>query len=421
MTQLIFQISQKTLVFTNLFIALSLIIFPASIISVDHVSGFIAVGIALAGTVTVIMLRTQILPFSREEKIFFFVVTLPFVSACISSVYNHTELARADRLSMFIFVIPMYIFFRHHPISEKYIWSGLVVGALITLVIAIYQVFYLSLVRANGSVYAILFGDVALTMGTLSLAGVSWFYRRKSWLIIVPALAFLASLTASALSSSRGAWVALPLFILILAGYANKHLSWQKIVLLVVLFLSAISTVYLIPETGVQSRVITTVNNLDQYLNSVEVTDPARNTSLGLRLEMWKASWFIFKNNPIFGIGWGELQAEIQTLVEQGLIYPGASNYYHAHNQFLSALAKGGLCGFLALSSILLFPLIIFFRSWRKNSHGDIHIISAGLILIIGFGSFCLTEALFERARAITFYAFYLSIFMALTLKKPDL
>ena len=415
--------NQKTQTVANLIIFFALMMFPVSVVSVDHVSGFSALIVVFSGMVTILVLRKQILPFTVEEKILFLMVTLLFVSACISSIYNHTGLARADRLSLLILMIPMYIFFKHHHVQEKYIWPGLIAGSLITLIVAIYQKFGLSLPRVAGSVHPILFGDMALLMGTLSLAGVGWFHQQKHWLSVLPVLAFMSGLTASALSLTRGGWVALPFFMLILARYASRHLSAKKVALLIILTLFVIGAICVIPQTGMQDRIVYTVDNLNRYMDSVDVDDPARDTPSGLRFEMWKATWLIFTDNPVVGIGWGELQQKTRELVEQGLIHPFASNYYHAHNQYLSALAKGGLFGFLSLSALLLFPLLIFLKYLKdKDSGAEIRrVCLAGLILVIGFVCFSLTEAILERSRTITFYAFYLSVFMAMILRKTSL
>ena len=360
------------------------------------------------------------LPFTLWEKVMFLSVTLIFISALISSQFNESSLARADRFYIFVLVIPAYIFFKHNNIEEKYIWTGLVAGSLITMIVAMYQVFGPPhLAKATGSTHAILYGDLSLIMGTLSLAGVSWFHRQKRWMAGIPYVAFVAALLASALSLSRGGWVALPLLVMVLVWYSTRYLSYKKIATIIGLTFLIFGAIYLVPQTHVQTRVAISIDQVNQYLNSTEANDPARETSIGLRFEMWKAAWMIFNNNPVVGIGWGNYPLKTKQLIDEGHINKRVSRFYHAHNQYLSALAKGGVLGFVSLLFLLICPGVIFYKYMHKKyDDGVNHIALAGLLFVAGFACFGLTEAILEKSRSIVFYSFYLAVFAAMLRNK---
>jgi O-antigen ligase len=343
------------------------------------------------------------------------------VTVVITTVVNDTDMARADRFLALVFAVPAYYYFKRNLIPEKYLWIGLILGAVIAAYIAVFQVFgidYCSImpVRATGAVHPIIFGDLALLMGVMSFAGVGWIRKYQKWMMIVIILSLIAGILASALSLTRGSWLILPFLFVLLVWYSSKRLTLKSKFLLFTLVTLIISSFYLFPQTGVQQRVDKTLNNFSRYLNNQYTHEWERHTSIGNRFEMWKAALYIFKDNPLFGVGWGEYAKSAQVLVERGVVNKGAAKYYHPHNQFISALAKGGVLGFSAIIILLFFPAIMFYKRVKNNTDSSISRIAlVGLILVLGFISFGLTESVFERSRFISFYSFYLSLIMALT------
>lgn len=404
---------------TSIILAISLVIYPSCSVVVDDVSGLMALIVMFCGLITAITLKNQIFPLSTTEKVFFLSLVALYSSAIFTSVYNAIDFTGVNRLANFALAIPIYFFFKTHDITEKYLWGGLVLGALITMSMAIYQKFGLMLPRAHGSVHPIMFGNVALIMGCMSLAGTGWFRRQKPWMVAIPLAAFAAGLIGSALSLSRGGWVALPFLGLVVVWYVARNLSIKRLTPILMLFVFLIGVIYLIPQTGIKNRVAVSIDQLDQYYLSTEVNSPARQTSIGVRFEMWKAAWLIFTDNPFTGVGWGNYRPKAKELFEQGMVSRGASLHHHAHNQFFSTLAKGGMLGIIALLLLYLVPFYIFYRSARDERGKSVgRIALAGLVLVVGFASFGLSEAVFERSRTIIFYSFYLCVFMAATLKK---
>ena len=88
----------------------------------------------------------------------------------------------------------------------------------------------------------------------------------------------------------------------------------------------------------------------------------------------------------------------------------------HPHSQYLSALAKGGLFGLLAVLLTFAIPMFLFYRliASDQGSNETKRFALAGLVFLLSFMIFGLTEAVFERSRIMTFFAFYLVVMMAL-------
>ena len=397
------------------FASLALLVYPATVLALDYASGAAVILVLLAAVIYALGNLRQVVPFSRQEKLFFIALSLIFISAVVTTLLNETELARANRFLYFVLIIPVYVMYKQAPISEKYIWVGLVSGALIAFLAAIYQVFgSAQSARATGSVHPILFGDLALLMGLLSLAGLGWFKQQKKWLMIVPVIAAVAGLVASALSQSRGGWAAIPFIGLVLLWYLSRFVSIKWVATIVILAVAALSAIYLTPQFKVQQRVQTTVQNIDRYLHSQGPNDPARITSIGARFEMWKSAWVIFTEHPLVGAGWGNFKSNTQQLVDEGLLNKGITRFYHAHNQYLSALAKGGVIALLAILALFLVPAYLFVQAIRSYDDPVMRRMAfAGLILIVGYMCFGLSEAILEKTRPVVFFAFYLAVFMS--------
>jgi len=411
----------------NLIAAVAVVIYPASVLGVDKLSGLIFIIVGLLGLGQMVLRFSSVFPITKEERYFFFSVSFLMVTAIVATIINQSDFARADRFLILVFIIPSYIFFKYTLLEEKYIWYGLTAGAFIACFIATYQVFGpAQLERATGVVHEIIFGDLALIMGVMSLAGLGWFKSQKRWMIIFPVLSFIVGVVASALSLSRGAWIALPFFALLLMWYSSKRLSLKLNLITLSLVIIMMASLYLFPQTGVRNRIEISVDNIDRYFTSYDTGETAELGSnyigsIGARLEMWKGAWIIFLDHPVIGCGWGNYTEKAQELVDKGVINKIAAKSYHPHNQFISALAKGGGLGVISIFILYFYSIYVFYKLLRNsNSPKNQRLALAGLVLLIGFLSFGLTEAVLERSKPITFFSFYLAVVMALALKRDN-
>jgi len=329
----------------------------------------------------------------------------------------------ADKnVGKFIFLlmaVPAYYYFRANRISSSALWFGLVLGAGVAAAAGIYDLVFDDFRegytgRASGATHPIIFGDLALLIGALSMAGMGWFYNRSRWQIVLPLMAMCLGILSSILSASRGGWVAIPVFVAILVWASSKHISRKLQLLGVSALLVILFAGYLIPQTGMRQKIQSTIENVHAYTQS-EVTDSRRATSIGSRFEMWQASWQIFLQHPLKGVGWGGYQHNAQLLVDQGLRNQAAAEYPHPHNQFLSAMVSGGIPGAVAIGLLFYLPARIFVRVMRSpdRSDGARRIALAGLLLMVVFAVFNLSESFLERSRTVAFFIFYLAIFMA--------
>ena len=80
------------------------------------------------------------------------------------------------------------------------------------------------------------------------------------------------------------------------------------------------------------------------------------------RLELWRIGWKIIKNNPIIGVGTGDVNdAFINKMVQEKS--PMAHMGLRSHNQYVSAFVSIGIVGLLAFLFSIIYPATVT-KSW---------------------------------------------------------
>ncbi len=399
------------------FVAVMIFLYPAIILLLPSVDSIGLVLLALGGFWVLYRHGTE--PASRDEKLFYFAFSVFFLAALGTTLLGGIDndgVKKLDKFLHLLLAVPAYIFLRRAGISLPALWYGLVVGTAVAAVTALIEVWGQPPgFRASGATHPIIFGDLSLVMGVMSLAGLGWFASRSRWQIVLPVLAVLCGLLASMLAHARGSWVAIPFLTLVFLWVARNHITARQRWIAVLLLAAVLLAAYLIPATGVKGTVERTVNNISGYFYS-EIDDPIRETSIGSRFEMWQAAWQIFQDNPLSGIGWGNYKEHAQLLVDTGVRNPSAAYWGHPHNQFLSALANGGGIAFVAIVLLFVIPIKLFVDARRQGKDPIVSQLSlAGILLLVSFICFGLSEAIFERSLPASFFAFYMAVLFAAT------
>jgi len=395
-------------------------LYPLLVLIIDHGGSTIYSVLALLGLFFATFQHRED-PLRRDEKLLFFSVIFFVLAAILVILCGDNIVQGVGKLGKFaklLLLIPAYFLLRKITLPQSVFWYGLACGAILSGIIAVYEITSGPLYggyhgRARGATHPILFGNLSLVMGVMALAGFGYFRGQSKWLVLVPIVAAICGLLASLLSSSRGGWVAMPALVVIVFWYLRSYLSRWQIVFSAAFVLLLPLMAYLAPGSGVAYRVGVTLNNFKLYAES-PIDHAVRGTSVGTRLEMWQASWTIFKNNPILGIGWGNYQEHAKALVAEGVRHRSAAYWGHPHNEYFSVLVSGGLLGFVALLLLFFIPAKLFFAA-TKNQNAEMQRLGlSGLLLVVGYMHFALSEAIFERSLPVNFYAFYLLVIMVL-------
>jgi len=88
--------------------------------------------------------------------------------------------------------------------------------------------------------------------------------------------------------------------------------------------------------------------------------------------------------------------------------------FRHAHNEMLNALATEGIIGALVLLMLYAMPFMFFLRILRSGDTTTQPYALAGLLLVVSFADFGLTQVLFAHHVGAAFYVVMLSMLAGL-------
>lgn len=128
--------------------------------------------------------------------------------------------------------------------------------------------------------------------------------------------------------------------------------------------------------------------------------------SVGERLEMWRTATRAFAAHPLAGVGIDGYARYTQREIAAGRSDRSIARYNQPHNEYLRALATGGLPQWLALLAMFGLPLRYFGRRLR-DADEVIASLACGALAIIVLYLFCaLGESVFYRVMSQSFFFF---------------
>lgn len=289
--------------------------------------------------------------------------------------------------------------------NRKTLWWGLIAGIMAGFAFIAYQRWHLGIERPGGLINPITFGDMMLCMGLMCLAATLDFSGRN---VLWPALGALVGLAGSIITGTRGGWLAIALSAVLLVQYGHVLQGrWRKGLALLVLLLLVGS--YFVPAAGTRARVDQGLTDVHEYFNGGP-TD----TSMGIRFELWRTATQLIEQHPLAGASVPRIQAEMQALVNAGKAPAYVMDYSHFHNQILQTLVYGGVIGLLAWAATLLAPFLFFRRQLRLGASPAPAL--AGMLLVLSYFSFGLTEVIMWSVHSSMFYAMMLFLLAGLCL-----
>ncbi|QBQ98100.1 O-antigen ligase family protein [Paraburkholderia pallida] len=213
---------------------------------------------------------------------------------------------------------------------------------------------------------AIPFGDTALLFAFLAVFTFGWDRKLRPLALVVKLAALVAGGFVSYLSGTRGGWIAVPVFALLLGVQYGWFSHWKRVV--VTLALLAVAAGALFSTSGIRHRVAEAGSDFALMQRG------DKDTSVGLRLQLWNASVTLFERHPVYGVGKGHLEQALGELAQHGEASQQIVNE-RAHSDFFSAIAEMGAVGAATLL-LLYFGTSIYF--WRACRAADTVIRTAG-------------------------------------------
>jgi O-antigen ligase len=256
---------------------------------------------------------------------------------------------------------------------------------------------------------AIHYGDFELMLAVLSLASLNWFGRDRAPLKLLKVAGFAAGLAASFASGTRGGWLAIPVFVVLLFQFRMVKPSPRVIAIacgaLVLLALAAYSF-----SPTLRERVQRLPGEISAFGQG------NRDTSVGVRMQLYGAAWDVITRHPLFGVGPQGFAREMQPMLEAGKITPMAAELGRGevHNDILAKTAGMGVSGFLAIAAIYLVPFRLFWRATRAAAPEPRRAGMMGVFFVSGFIVFGLTVEVLDLTMATAFYSFTVAVLLAL-------
>lgn len=215
------------------------------------------------------------------------------------------------------------------------------------------------------------------------------------------------------IADTRSSWLAIPFFILIGLILIRKSVTvWRLILTGIVAIALATGAFFANPSLAARAKLA-----VKEYVDC-RTTTPLADTSVCIRLQLWRASWHMFKANPILAnAGASKFEEKLAQLHKQGVVSEFTSkDFGETHNDLFHALANYGLLGFISFLLIYFAPAWIFAQRLSARFSSETRVAAAmGLAVCAGFVAFGLTEAMFRSMRMLSFYAVLIAWLLALS------
>ena len=396
------------------------LVFPMAAVVVEHAASGILALLTLMG-IGAFFARGKQIELSRAEKntmlVFaaYFFVTAAFM--VIHGPLLHTyqpEWQLGHELRMLAFA-PVFLLFLKADLKTDVFWYGITGGAIVNGLYACVFIYLQAKSRAVGAYNPIVLGDAAMALSFMSLAGLQFFENKHRALVFIPLAAAALGLTAVFLSGTRGALIAGPFLLLVFLVQLGSHprpwITRAAVVSIAIIFVLA---VYFMPGSSMNERIHSVIDTTVEIMIKQKKDFAEIDHTTRARLLMWSEAAEMMHNNPWIGAG---KEGYKQTINQKAKTDPQLlkiKKYSTPHNMYLTSTVAYGIFGLAILLGLFLVPLFVLVRRIRHNI-GDRDIAFAGVILILGYMQFAVTESVFDRTVPISIYLILTAAAMALS------
>lgn len=350
---------------------------------------------------------------SRAERGWWLALLLLFLLAAASLAYSADLDNGVQRLERFFRLATLglvsVVMVRWRVVAGRPFVLGLLAAVLAMFVQALYEMHWLQHGFAEGLYHKIIFGDMAMLLAVLLFAALLTLLQGR-WRLVAGAAIPLA-LYASVMSATRGAWLALPFIALTLVWLYRKRVERRVWWLVGGVLGALVALIVVIRPAPLVAPIERGVQELQLY-----AADPTQNTSWGARLNMWHNAALIWWHHPLLGTGIGDFTHDSAELMAQG-VSPSSDvpQFGHAHSIYFDTLATLGIVGLLVMVvALFLLPARYFHREWQQAADAQSRFAAlAGLLTVVSFAVFGISEGWLSRNPFINAYVLYLALFVA--------
>lgn len=376
-------------------------------INLKYVAMFGTAYYALLGLFVLISYRFV---FEKIDKFLIFIFAILPIAYLFNMILLGFELNQLDRPSRLLLAILIFLYFRLFRIESKFILFGIFFCLIIASGIAFVEIVILGYDRAGGFFSPYTFGNIGLL---LSFIGIGLIFI-KSEINIYSKIMFIffigvLGLWVSIASGTRGGWISIPFFVFVLSYFSPIITNKFRFVSLLITVVLMFSSYFLIDK--VKYHVDLGIRDVNLILKSPP--DPHRKEgSLDIRIEMWIHGLQLFKESPVFGVGFKKYNQIVQEDIKNEKLHPYIGQLRHLHSDPINMLVKQGVVG---LSILIIFWSSLFFFFFKRfiNYNLSIEIRSyalIGVVTVSGMIFFSLFDSMFGNVKMITMYVFLLGL-----------
>jgi len=355
---------------------------------------------------------------NSTDIIFSIAMSSGLIAIFIIQLYHHDLTARYfDSDSRFLLAIPIFLALRYVSIKVlsimQYAFPLGAIAALVAVMVTDPTVRYAASTYYMNHIHL---GDLALMQGFLSVFSINWFQKDRLVVKSLKILGLIAGLTVSVLSSARGGWIAIPIFVAVLIYFRTKGNFLNKVALALLLTGGIGLLGYLLVDP-IRQRIWMIYSDLSLF------TTGNADTSIGVRFQLWKAALHLIAENPIFGVGADGFGKAMDTMSASGFITPIAADFgkQEVHNEILAQTVRFGIFGFLSILAVYFVPFFLFLRTAKSGIHHQHVAAMMGMCLTLGFFVFGLTVETFDLKMTAAFYSLTVAVLLAATTHKPNI
>jgi O-antigen ligase len=333
------------------------------------------------------------------------------IAILLSQLYHHDLLARYfDSDARFLLAIPVLLALRHISARTLAVMQyAFPLGAIAALAAVIANHPANIIEVSTPYMNQIHLGDMSLLLGFLSLFSVNWLQEDHQLVKLLKMVGLFSGLTVSALSGTRGGWMAIPVFVFVFIYFRTDGRLFNKM-LLAMLLIGVLGLLGYFLIEPIHHRLWMIYSDLSLFSGG------NADTSIGIRLQLWKAAFHLIAQSPVFGVGADGFRGAMDGLSASGFITPIAAGYGkgEVHNEILAHSVRFGIFGLAAILAVYFVPFVIFLRVSRSNIHQQNVAAMMGMCVTLGFFVFGLTVETFDLKMTAAFYSLTVAVLLAI-------
>ena len=399
-------------------------LYLATALTAPFTGKFAAGLLLLVGLGGMYRLKDGFYDLSKGEKYLLGSFALFTLVSIVSFFYwPHSRLAQMhlEDYGTFLMLIPLYLLLRQFRFNFTSVICLLALSAFVLGLVSVLQ--YVAMryfnvqilisdnryshvwLRPSGGVNPMRYGAISLILSAIALNATLLIRNKAVWLKLLLWMSFLMGLVASYLADSRSSFAAIPLLVLMYGIYlykAGHSRSLKVFLVLAVLLLAGVSQ---------NSRVQAVFSSFERYQQG------AAYSSLGARLDMFKAAIIMIEKRPLWGLGLG---GYLEGGKEVRKLYPNIDQHVgtwsNPHNEYLLVMVEKGLIGLFTLLLLFVAPGYLFIRVIKKADNSSVgrqlkFYAMSGLSLLVVYVVVGLSVALFQHDVFNHFFALMVLLF----------